>query len=170
MEFHWMRSWFFFVFWFHSGNRTLFYGEYKCSGPGANQSMRASYVQKLSDAQALAFLDASYIDGDQWLQPLSQIFSFWIKLLFQIVSNQVPILDIPSYWVYLHKHACISKYMYVCVHMYRLGNCTIYNWCTKHLNFEDEEFIAWDRPVNSQTVWQWISLWGATCYWSHFAR
>ncbi|KAG1326389.1 Pectinesterase [Cocos nucifera] len=52
-------------------DQTLFYGEYKCRGPGANQSMRAAYVQKLSDAQALPFLNASYIDGDQWLQPFS---------------------------------------------------------------------------------------------------
>ncbi|XP_008809346.1 probable pectinesterase 8 [Phoenix dactylifera] len=52
-------------------DQTLFYGEYKCSGPGANQSMRAPYVQKLSDAQALPFLNASYIDGDQWLQPFN---------------------------------------------------------------------------------------------------
>ncbi|KAL5977594.1 putative pectinesterase 8 [Asimina triloba] len=48
---------------------TVFYGEYNCSGAGANISMRVPYLQKLTDAQASAFLNISYIDGDQWLQP-----------------------------------------------------------------------------------------------------
>ncbi|EEF41349.1 probable pectinesterase 8 [Ricinus communis] len=49
-------------------DQTIFYGEYNCSGPGANMTMRAAYVQRLNDTQASAFLDASFIDGDQWLQ------------------------------------------------------------------------------------------------------
>ncbi|KAL0908767.1 hypothetical protein M5K25_023276 [Dendrobium thyrsiflorum] len=50
---------------------TVFYGEYKCSGAGANQSLRAPYVLKLNDTQAASFLNSSYVDGDQWLQPYS---------------------------------------------------------------------------------------------------
>ncbi|KAG6721293.1 hypothetical protein I3842_03G106400 [Carya illinoinensis] len=48
---------------------TIFYGEYDCSGPGANMSMRVPYVQRLNDTQASPFLNMSYIEGDQWLQP-----------------------------------------------------------------------------------------------------
>lgn len=51
-----------------SRDQTIFYGEYNCSGPGANSNLRASYVQKLNDTQALAFLNTSFIDGDQWLE------------------------------------------------------------------------------------------------------
>lgn len=51
--------------------RTLFYGEYNCSGSGANMSMRASYVQRLNDTQASPFLNVSFIEADQWLQPYS---------------------------------------------------------------------------------------------------
>ncbi|XP_027351077.1 probable pectinesterase 8 [Abrus precatorius] len=51
-----------------SRDQTVFYGEYKCSGPGADTSMRASYVQRLNDTQALAFLNITFIDGDQWLE------------------------------------------------------------------------------------------------------
>ncbi|KAI4305531.1 hypothetical protein L6164_028894 [Bauhinia variegata] len=49
-------------------DQTIFYGEYNCSGLGANMSMRAPYVQRLNDTQALPFLNTTFIDGDQWLQ------------------------------------------------------------------------------------------------------
>lgn len=49
--------------------RSVFYGEYNCSGTGANMNMRASYVQRLNDPQASIFLNSSFIDGDQWLLP-----------------------------------------------------------------------------------------------------
>ncbi|KAH0451133.1 hypothetical protein IEQ34_018432 [Dendrobium chrysotoxum] len=52
-------------------DQTVFYGEYKCSGTGANQTLRAPYVLKLNDTQAASFLNSSYVDGDQWLQPYS---------------------------------------------------------------------------------------------------
>lgn len=50
--------------------RTIFYGEYNCSGAGANLTVRASYVQKLNDTQASPFLNVSFIDGNDWLQPI----------------------------------------------------------------------------------------------------
>ncbi|ONK65821.1 uncharacterized protein A4U43_C06F1320 [Asparagus officinalis] len=57
-------------------DQTVFFGEYRCSGPGANTTLRAAYGQQLNDTQASPFLNASYIDGDQWLQPFSlSIFS-----------------------------------------------------------------------------------------------
>ncbi|KAL7000687.1 putative pectinesterase 8 [Sarracenia purpurea var. burkii] len=48
---------------------TIFYGEYMCAGAGANTSLRVPYAQKLNDTQASPFLNISFIDGDQWLQP-----------------------------------------------------------------------------------------------------
>jgi hypothetical protein len=49
--------------------RNVFYGEYKCTGDGANLADRVPYALKLSDVQALPYLTTSYIDGDQWLKP-----------------------------------------------------------------------------------------------------
>ncbi|RZS20136.1 hypothetical protein BHM03_00052623 [Ensete ventricosum] len=55
---------------FLRSHRTVFYGEYNCSGAGASLTMRVPYAQKLNDTQAAPFLNTSFIDGDQWLQPL----------------------------------------------------------------------------------------------------
>ncbi|XP_023894536.1 probable pectinesterase 8 [Quercus suber] len=50
-------------------DKTIFFGEYNCSGPGANMTMRLPYVLRLNDTQASPFLNVSFVDGDQWLQP-----------------------------------------------------------------------------------------------------
>ncbi|XP_075647150.1 putative pectinesterase 8 [Castanea sativa] len=50
-------------------DKTIFFGEYNCSGPGANMTMRLPYVLRLNDTQASPFLNLSFVDGDQWLQP-----------------------------------------------------------------------------------------------------
>ncbi|KZV38788.1 putative pectinesterase 8 [Dorcoceras hygrometricum] len=50
-------------------DQTLFYGEYNNTGQGANTTLRAPYVQILNDTQASPFLNLSFIDADQWLQP-----------------------------------------------------------------------------------------------------
>ncbi|KAL3517128.1 hypothetical protein ACH5RR_024030 [Cinchona calisaya] len=52
-----------------SRDQTVFYGEYNCTGSGANTTLRVPYAQKLNDTQAIPFLNISFIDGDQWLQP-----------------------------------------------------------------------------------------------------
>ncbi|XP_028788514.1 probable pectinesterase 8 [Neltuma alba] len=52
-----------------SRDQTIFYGEYKCTGPGADLNMRAPYVQRLNDTIASTFINTSFIDGDQWLFP-----------------------------------------------------------------------------------------------------
>ncbi|KAF6171563.1 hypothetical protein GIB67_018087 [Kingdonia uniflora] len=52
-----------------SKDSTVFFGEYECVGPGANNTFRASYSKQLSQAEVTPFLDVSYIDGDQWLIP-----------------------------------------------------------------------------------------------------
>ncbi|KAJ4705646.1 Pectinesterase [Melia azedarach] len=50
-------------------DQTVFYGEYNCTGAGADMTFRAPYVQRLNDTQVSQFLNISFIDGDQWLQP-----------------------------------------------------------------------------------------------------
>ncbi|KAG8379482.1 hypothetical protein BUALT_Bualt07G0093100 [Buddleja alternifolia] len=49
-------------------DQTIFYGEYNCSGDGANTTLRAPYAQRLNDTQASPFLNVTFIDADQWLQ------------------------------------------------------------------------------------------------------
>ncbi|KAK9156232.1 hypothetical protein Sjap_003712 [Stephania japonica] len=51
-------------------DQSIFYGEYKCSGAGANATMRVPYAQILNDTQAASFLNTSFINADIWLQPL----------------------------------------------------------------------------------------------------
>ncbi|XWS43509.1 hypothetical protein CRYUN_Cryun16bG0110000 [Craigia yunnanensis] len=51
-----------------SSDQTVFFGEYECSGPGANYTFRASYGKQLMEYEAAAYMNISYIDGDQWLQ------------------------------------------------------------------------------------------------------
>lgn len=46
----------------------MFYGEYMCSGAGANSNARVAYVQKLNDTTVAPFLNLSYIEADQWLE------------------------------------------------------------------------------------------------------
>lgn len=49
--------------------RTVFYGEYKCSGPGASPAERVEYTKQLSDAEARPFLVLDYVQGTQWILP-----------------------------------------------------------------------------------------------------
>ncbi|GLJ06791.1 hypothetical protein SUGI_0048290 [Cryptomeria japonica] len=49
-------------------DKTVFYGQYRCRGPGANQSLRVPYSKELDQSQAAPFLSICYIDGDQWLK------------------------------------------------------------------------------------------------------
>ncbi|XP_006843863.2 putative pectinesterase 63 [Amborella trichopoda] len=54
---------------FTERDKTVFYGEYKCEGPGANTNRRVDYVKLLTDAQAKPFLDESFIRGRTWILP-----------------------------------------------------------------------------------------------------
>lgn len=47
---------------------TVFYGQYKCSGPGANTGRRVPWSHELTDAQVQPFLQLSFIDAGNWLQ------------------------------------------------------------------------------------------------------
>ncbi|KAJ7977698.1 Pectinesterase [Quillaja saponaria] len=45
----------------------VYYGEYKCSGPGANLTARVPWARMLTDEEALPFNGSHYIEGDTWL-------------------------------------------------------------------------------------------------------
>ena len=46
----------------------MYYGEYKCTGPGAASSGRAKFAQILSDEEAEPFLSTSFISGSEWIE------------------------------------------------------------------------------------------------------
>ncbi|KAG9457747.1 hypothetical protein H6P81_002255 [Aristolochia fimbriata] len=50
---------------------SVFYGEYKCSGPGANSTGRVPWARLLSYKEAKPFMGTYYVDGNKWL-PLPQ--------------------------------------------------------------------------------------------------
>ncbi|KAJ7526723.1 hypothetical protein O6H91_16G020000 [Diphasiastrum complanatum] len=64
---------------------TVFYGQYKCSGPGSVERRRVRWSHELTDVVAQPFLNVSFIDGDQWLGP-SPIPSMLAKPKFLIDS------------------------------------------------------------------------------------
>lgn len=45
----------------------VYYGEYQCSGPGANWTGRVHWAHILTDEEAKPFLGTYYVDGDSWL-------------------------------------------------------------------------------------------------------
>ncbi|OIW07040.1 hypothetical protein TanjilG_02674 [Lupinus angustifolius] len=45
----------------------VYYGEYKCSGPGANLTGRVPWARMLSDEEAKPFVGINFIEGDTWL-------------------------------------------------------------------------------------------------------
>eukprot|EP01018_Ginkgo_biloba_P027704 Gb_08496 [translate_table: standard] len=47
--------------------RTVYYGQYKCGGPGANTTGRVQWVRILSEKEARPFFTTSFIDGHKWL-------------------------------------------------------------------------------------------------------
>ncbi|KAJ7570000.1 hypothetical protein O6H91_01G103200 [Diphasiastrum complanatum] len=50
-----------------SREQTVYYGQYKCSGPGANLAGRVYWSRELSDEEAQRFLHISFINGQWWL-------------------------------------------------------------------------------------------------------
>ncbi|KAG9449396.1 hypothetical protein H6P81_009361 [Aristolochia fimbriata] len=47
---------------------TVFYGQYKCTGPGANYAGRVSWSRELTDQEAKPFISLSFIDGTEWIK------------------------------------------------------------------------------------------------------
>ncbi|XP_031252298.1 putative pectinesterase 63 [Pistacia vera] len=50
-------------------NKAVYYGEYKCKGPGASASGRAKFARILSDEEAEPFLSMTYLNGNKWILP-----------------------------------------------------------------------------------------------------
>lgn len=49
-------------------SRTVFYGTYKCFGPGANTSTWPAWAHRLTTKEVAPFLDYdTFIDADEWL-------------------------------------------------------------------------------------------------------
>ncbi|XP_047308610.1 probable pectinesterase 53 [Impatiens glandulifera] len=46
---------------------TVFYGQYKCTGAGANFAGRVSWSKELTDEEAKPFLSLGFIDGSEWI-------------------------------------------------------------------------------------------------------
>jgi pectinesterase len=47
--------------------KTVYYGQYKCTGVGANTTGRVSWSKELTDSEAAPFLSWSFVDGDSWI-------------------------------------------------------------------------------------------------------
>ncbi|XP_062232619.1 probable pectinesterase 53 [Phragmites australis] len=47
---------------------TVFYGQYKCTGPGANYAGRVEWSRELTDEEAKPFISLDFIDGFEWLR------------------------------------------------------------------------------------------------------
>ncbi|XP_077217661.1 pectin lyase-like superfamily protein [Tasmannia lanceolata] len=47
---------------------TVFYGQYKCTGPGASFAGRVSWSRELTDEEAKPFISLSFIDGPEWIK------------------------------------------------------------------------------------------------------
>ncbi|KAK4583023.1 hypothetical protein RGQ29_025978 [Quercus rubra] len=50
-----------------SRDQTIFFGEYRCLGPGANYTNRTSYGKQLEQSEATLYMEITYINGDEWL-------------------------------------------------------------------------------------------------------
>ncbi|KAK3013185.1 hypothetical protein RJ639_007904 [Escallonia herrerae] len=48
--------------------KTAEFGEYQCTGPGADRSKRVPWSKSLNDFQVQPFLDMNFIGGEQWLR------------------------------------------------------------------------------------------------------
>ncbi|KAF3790042.1 putative pectinesterase 53 [Nymphaea thermarum] len=46
---------------------TVFYGEYKCLGPGASYAGRVAWSKELTDEEAKPFIKLSFVDGMEWI-------------------------------------------------------------------------------------------------------
>ncbi|XP_026453438.1 probable pectinesterase 53 [Papaver somniferum] len=49
---------------------TVFFGQYKCYGPGADYGSRVAWSRELTEQEAEPFLSISFIDGHQWIPGL----------------------------------------------------------------------------------------------------
>ncbi|KAI3712204.1 hypothetical protein L1987_70755 [Smallanthus sonchifolius] len=62
-----------------SKERTVYYGEYKCYGPGADRSKRVGWSRELSRDESAPFLNKAMIGGGNWLRPPPTRFKKHVK-------------------------------------------------------------------------------------------
>jgi pectinesterase len=55
-------------FGFPQRDHEVFFGQYKCWGPGANTTQRVPWAYDLTSAQAKPFLSVNFINGKSWLK------------------------------------------------------------------------------------------------------
>ncbi|PNX62035.1 pectinesterase [Trifolium pratense] len=48
----------------HHHDLTIFYAEYKCTGPGSNLAARPAWIRRLSDTDAKEFIGVHFIRGE----------------------------------------------------------------------------------------------------------
>lgn len=46
----------------------MFYGQYKCYGPGASYAGRVAWSRELTDEEAKPFISLGFIDGSDWIK------------------------------------------------------------------------------------------------------
>ncbi|EXC28695.1 putative pectinesterase 53 [Morus notabilis] len=51
-----------------SREMTVFYGQYKCTGPGANFAGRVAWSRELTNEEVKPFISLSFIDGSEWIK------------------------------------------------------------------------------------------------------
>ncbi|KAL8223786.1 hypothetical protein R6Q57_019261 [Mikania cordata] len=62
-----------------SNQRTVYYGEYKCYGPGADRSKRVGWSRELSHDESAPILNMTMIGGRSWLRPAPTRFRKHVK-------------------------------------------------------------------------------------------
>ncbi|KAJ0079076.1 hypothetical protein Patl1_23793 [Pistacia atlantica] len=53
----------------NSNQKKVYYGGYKCMGPGADSTRQAKFAKILSDAEVEPFLSMTYLEGNKWVLP-----------------------------------------------------------------------------------------------------
>lgn len=48
----------------------MFYGQFKCSGPGADFGGRVKWARELTKQEVEPFVSLSFIDGHEWVSSL----------------------------------------------------------------------------------------------------
>ncbi|KAH9316416.1 hypothetical protein KI387_025043, partial [Taxus chinensis] len=48
--------------------KSVYYAQYKCYGPGSNTSGRVPWSIELTDTEAAPYLSSSFVNGDQWIK------------------------------------------------------------------------------------------------------
>ncbi|GAB2217696.1 hypothetical protein Droror1_Dr00000900 [Drosera rotundifolia] len=71
-----------------SRQSTVYYGEYKCYGPGANRTGRVSWSRSLSSDEAAQFLTSNMIGGRSWLRPAPVHFKKGFSAITQKTDEQ----------------------------------------------------------------------------------